>query len=392
MSAEADKSLRAAPWAGMAILFFVHFVLDAQASFVSPLLPLLREKFQFSLSTVGVLVSIMAMSSAISQPLTALVVDRWPWQPWLPVGIIGSSFAITAIGWLPFFPAVVVAIPLGGILFGLCHPDMAARAGRLSDSHKSQSVSLFVMGGRLGFSLGPLIAIAVAKSIGMKWLWLSMFVSIGTMALVIWGLPVAPRPKEKGISFGATIQGLKMALRHARWPIALVFGVAFVRAVTMANLGGFLPTLFVDAGQGLWRGGLANSTLLFSGAVGVMAGGYFGDRFGKRIMVILGNCIALGGMVGFLTLPLEIAYYPLAIVGLGSFIPMGVSVVLAQEMLPAHRAFASTFVLGWGWLIASLTSYPIAAAAEHIGLIHALWVIPACLVLGVIFAFLLPKD
>ncbi len=389
--AEAGKIREAVPWASMGILFFVHFVVDSHATFFAPLIPLLREKFQFSLATAGLLISIQSMTSAASQPVTALILDRWPWVPWLAFGIVGSSVAFTAIGWVPVFAGVGAALVLGGILFGLSHPDMAARAGRLSETHSSLCVSVFVTGGRLGFAFGPLVAIGVAENFGMEWLWIYVIVALAAMALVVWGLPSVPRPKkdEKKPPQGAN---LRAALRRVRWPMSLLFGVAVVRAITMANLGGFLPTLFVEMGQGLWRGGLANTVLFVSGAAGVMTGGFLGDRLGKRFIIIIGAAIALAGMIGFIVFPLDFAYFSLATIGFGAFIPMGVSVALAQEYLPDNRGFASSLMLGGGWLIASFTSVPIAAVAERIGLIRAFWVLPVFMGFALLFAFLLPEK
>ena len=289
---------------------------------------------------------------------------------------------------MPVFWGVALAILLGGILCGLCHPDMAARAGRLTEAHNSLAVSIFVTGGRLGFALGPLIAIAVAKYLGMEWLWIYVFVAIAAMALVVRGLPKPP-PREKQAGGGP---GLRAALRSVRGPIALLFAVAVVRAIIMSNLGGFLPTLFVDQGLGLWRGGIANSTIFFSGAFGVMLGGYLGDRIGKRVTIMIGMVIALAGMVAFLSFPLTYAYGSLAVIGFGNFLPMGVSVALAQEFLPTHRGFASSLTLGGGWFIASFTSFPIAAAAERFGLLQVFWVLPLTLAMGIAFAFFLPKG
>ncbi len=393
MSAESDtgKIREAVPWASMGILFFAHFVVDSHATFFGPLISLLQEKFQFSLTTAGLLISIQSLTSAASQPIAALVIDRWPWMPWLAVGIVGCSIAFTAIGWVSSFAGVTTALVLGGILFGLSHPDMAARAGRLSVAHNSLSVSVFVTGGRLGFAFGPLFVIAVAKTLGMEWLWLYVLVALTAMALVVWGLPSVPRPKknEKKPPQGAN---LRNAIRRVRWPISLLFGLAIARAITMANLGGFLPTLFVDMGQGLWLGGLANTVLFASGAAGVMTGGIFGDRLGKRFIIITGAAIALAGMIGFIVFPLAFAYFSLATIGFGAFIPMGVSVALAQEYLPDNRGFASSLILGGGWLVASFTSVPIAAVAERVGLIRAFWILPVFLSFALLFAFLLPEE
>ena len=389
--ADVNKTIDPVPWASMAILFFVHFVVDSHATFFAPLIPLLREKFHFTLATAGVLISIQSMTTAASQPITAMVVDRWPWMPWLAVGIVGCSVAFTSIGWVPLFAGVVTAIVLGGILFGLCHPDMAGRAGRLSEAHSSLCVSVFVTGGRLGFAFGPLVVIGIAKNLGMEWLWLYVFVAFAATSLVVRGLPSVPRPQkdEKDSPQG---KNLREALRIARWPISLLFGVAVVRAIIMANLGGFLPTLFVDMGQGLWRGGLASTVLFVCGAVGVMIGGVLGDHLGKRNIILAGVAIAFSGMIGFIVFPFAFAYFSLATVGLGAFIPMGVSVALAQEYLPDHRGFASSLMLGGGWLVASFTSIPIAAAAERVGLMRAFWVLPVFLGFALLFAFLMPGE
>jgi FSR family fosmidomycin resistance protein-like MFS transporter len=393
MSTETNsgKIHEAVPWASVSILFFVHFVVDSHAQFFAPLIPLLQEKFHFSLTTAGFLISMQSLTSAATQPVTALIIDRWPWIPWLAVGIVGSSIAFTAIGWVPIFAGVAASIVLGGMLFGLSHPDMAARAGRLSEQHNSLCVSIFVTGGRLGFAFGPLVVIAIATNLGLEWLWIYVLVALTAMALVVWGLPSVPRPKkdEKGAPQGAN---LKDAIRRVRWPISLLFGVAIVRSITMANLGGFLPKLFVDMGQGLWLGGLASTVLFVSGAAGVMTGGFLGDRLGKRFIIIIGSAIALIGMLGFIIFPIAFAYFSLATIGFGAFIPMGVSVALAQEYLPNNRGFASSLMLGGGWLVAAFTSVPIAAAAERIGLLRAFWVLPVFMCFALLFAFLLPTD
>jgi FSR family fosmidomycin resistance protein-like MFS transporter len=408
--AESNKSLKNAPWASMAILFFVHFVVDAQSTFFAPLIPLLREKFEFSLATAGVLISIQSITGSITQPITAIVIDRWPGMPWLAVGIICGSILFTSIGWVPVLAAVAVALPLGGFFFGLCHPDMGARAGRLSDAHSSLSVSIFVTGGRLGFALGPIIAITIANILGMEWLWIYVFIALVATMLVLWHLPNPPRPngepeqttrEKQGKTaiqgFRDAIHGQIAALRRVRKPISLLFGIAIVRGIITINLGGLLPTLFHELGHSLTMGALANSTLFLIGAVGVISGGILGDQFGKRITIIFGLSVSFLGLGGFLMFPytfapLTFAYFFLAIVGFGTFIPMGVSVALAQEYLPEHRGFASSLILGTGTLFASLTPIPIAAAAEHIGLIQALWIIPMFVAVGIISALLLPRD
>ncbi len=384
-------SFHTMPWAGTGLIFFTHFVVDSQANFFAPLVPLLKEKLGLSISTIGLLISCQAISGSITQPITGVLIDRWPWLPWLAVGLIGSSVAFTAIGWVTSVYGLAAALILGGILFGLCHPDMAARAGRLSSEHAGFIVSLFVTGGRLGFAIGPLIAIFIAETMGMEHLWVFIIVALVAMAGVKLGMPAPPQRKKKDEK-GPEPEGLITALRHVRGPILLLFGIAVVRGTTLANLGGFLPTIFVEKGLGLWQGGIANSVIFFSGAIGVMLGGIMGDRHGKPKVITIGVGCALVGMLAFQFSPLEWSYISLAIIGAGVFVPMGVSVALAQDYLPDHRGFASSLMLGGGWILAGLTAIPISLLGERIGMLNAFWVIPIVLMVGFVLALSLQRQ
>ena len=186
---EKSKSMQNAPWTAMSLLFLAHFVVDSQVSFLAPLLPYLREKFEISLATAGILISLQAFCVTASQPLTALITDRFPHLPWLAIGLIGSSFFITAMGWLPLYSAVVISIPLGGFLAGLAHPDMGSRAGSLSEDHRTLAVSVYVSGGRLGFSIGPIIALFIVDSLGMEFLWIYVLINIILVYGIMKGLP-----------------------------------------------------------------------------------------------------------------------------------------------------------------------------------------------------------
>ncbi|MFQ5894508.1 MAG: MFS transporter [Nitrospinota bacterium] len=375
----------------MGLLFLAHFLVDSQVSFLGPLLPLLREKFQVSLGSAGVLVYLLSMSNALSQPLTAILVDRWPRLPWLAAGLVGSAFCLTAVGWLPTFTAVAIIIPFGGILAGLAHPDMASRAGALSDTHRSLAVSVFISGGRLGFSLGPLVAIFVAKWWGMEWLWLYVIVNLVAVIGVMRGLP-KPDPAAAAGEGSTILRGLGRAMWKARLPILTLLVVTISRATVTINLQGFLPTMYVERGMGLWQGGIASSILLFFGMAGVMLGGALSERFGKRKVISIGFVLALIGLIGFLSAPPRLGLFPVAILGAGLYMPMGVSMAFAQEFLPSHRGFASALTLGFSWGAASFSVLPISIVAERVGLLRAFWVLPLFLLLGLLFTAYLPKD
>lgn len=380
------------PWGAMAILFFAHFVVDSLVSLLSPLLPLLREKFQLTLSQAGLLVSILSLSNALAQPLTAVVVDRWPRLPWLIVGLGGSAFAMTAIGWAPSYSLAAASLLLGGCMAGLCHPDMASRASNLSQLHKGLAVSAFVTGGRLGFALGPLVAIGVAKAFGMEWLWLYALVALVAALGVRGGLPEPPPGAQAGEGGLSLLRGLRASLGEAGLPLVILTALTLCRAVVNINLMGFLPTLYVEWGLGLWSGGAANAILLFSGGLGVMLGGVLADRIGMRAIVITAQVLSFFSLVAFLASPPGLGMAVLTAVGLSMYLMMGVGIAYAQEMMPRNRGFASSIMLGVAWGLASFSVYPISKVAEQVGLHKAFWLLPGFLVVSFCLSLFLPKQ
>ena len=389
---EAPASLSAFPWGAMAILFFAHFVVDSLVSMLSPLLPLLRVKFQMSLSEAGLLVSALSLSNALSQPVTALVVDRWPRLPWLVVGLGGSAFALTSIGWAPSYGLVGVAVLVGGWMSGLCHPDMASRASNLSPRHKGLAVSTFLTGGRLGFALGPLVAIGMAKGLGMEWLWLYAVVALAAALGVRWGLPEPPPSAHAGKDSLIFLRNLRASLRKAGLPLFLLTAIVLCRAVVNINLMGFLPTLYVEWGLGLWSGGAANAILLFFGGLGVMLGGVLADRIGMRTIVVAAQALSCLTVAAFLASPPGLGMVVLSAVGLSMYLMMGVGIAYAQEMMPDNRGFASSIMLGAAWGIASFSVWPISKLAERVGLHTAFWILPGFLVASFCLSLFLPRQ
>lgn len=377
------------PWGALAILFTAHFVVDGTANFIAPLLPLIREKYQVSLSTGGLLLTFVSMSTALSQPVTAILVDRWPGLPWLVVGTVGSALFITSIGWMPNFTTLTIMVAIGGSMVGLCHPDMASRAGALTERRKGLAVSVFIAGGRVGHGLGPIIAIGIVSLGGMKWLWAFTLVAILMALAVNYGLP---RPKSPPKSGGKTsIWDFVKALRQARAPLLLLSGVTICRAIVNINFISLLPSLYAERGMSIWSGGAASAIMLISGALGVMAGGALGDRLGKKNMIVIGIGLGAFFVSAFLMAPPEWSFPLLALLGFATYLPMGVTMAFAQQLMPHNRGLASSITLGLSWFIASFSVYPMSVLGEWVGLASAFWALPGFFIAASAFALFLPK-
>ena len=388
-SVSAQDAANDIPWGALAILFTAHFVVDGTVNFIAPLLPLIREKFQVSLSTGGLLLTFVSMSAALSQPVTAILVDRWPGLPWLAVGMVGSALFITSIGWAPNFTVLTIMVAIGGSMVGLCHPDMASRAGALSERRKGLVVSVFIAGGRVGHGLGPIIAIGIVSLGDMKWLWAFTLVAFAMALAVKYGLPEPKSPPTSGGK--ASIWDFVEVLRSAGTPLLLLSGVTICRAIVNINFISLIPSLYAEHGMSIWSGGAASAIMLISGAVGVLAGGFLGDRFGKKELIVGGIGLGAVCVCAFLIAPPEWGFVLLAFLGVATYLPMGVTMAFAQQLMPHNRGLASSITLGLSWFIASLSVYPMSVLGEWFGLANAFWALPGFFVAACAFACFLPK-
>lgn len=83
---------------------------------------------------------------------------------------------------------------------------------------------------------------------------------------------------------------------NTRWEI--IFLILFAGSVGAAQLGklpGALPVIRADLGIGLVTAGWIISTFVLIGAVGSLAAGLVGDRFGHRRILLLGTALVAGG-------------------------------------------------------------------------------------------------
>jgi sugar phosphate permease len=90
--------------------------------------------------------------------------------------------------------------------------------------------------------------------------------------------------------------------------------------------------------------------------------------------------------------PPALGIFIIAVYGIGIYMPVGVIVALAQELLPGHRGFASTLPLGMTGFLASFSVLPLSATAERVGLLQAFWVLPIFLLVSFLLALLLPEE
>ncbi|TAM59211.1 MFS transporter, partial [bacterium] len=138
------------------------------------------------------------LTSSIVQPLFGWYSDahgRW-W--FLPTGVLLTVAAVGAIGFTHNYPSLMALIAIGGFGSAIMHPEAGKYAAQVGSRRHGSAISIFQIGGQLGFGMGPaLIAFLLARYGGAATL-LAALPGLIAVAALFWAMPrVHARANER---------------------------------------------------------------------------------------------------------------------------------------------------------------------------------------------------
>lgn len=261
----------------VALVSFSHFIHDAYTSFLSPLLPLIIERLSLTLSQAGLLSTVMQIP-ALLNPFIGLVADNKGLARWLVIlAPTLTAIPMSLIGITPSYGLLLILFFFAGISVALYHVPAPVLVAKYSGDKKGRGMSLFMTGGELARTIGPLFAVAAVSVLGMDHFHWVMVFAVLTSILLYFTLE---REEEKTvIRRNGSLLASYREIRHVLNPL---IGILTARAFMHASMGMFL-TVFVERKTGsLWYGGLALGIYEALGVAGVLSAGTLSDWMGRR--------------------------------------------------------------------------------------------------------------
>ena len=145
-----------------------HLVNDFNQGAIPALLPFLIAKHGISYAAAAGIVFSFTISATIIQPLFGHFADRYSRTWIIPTGIFiaGSGLALTGLA--PNYLFLVLMVLLSGIGSAAFHPEAARYANFAGGERKATALSIFGVGGTLGFSSGPLVITSAVLFWGLR--------------------------------------------------------------------------------------------------------------------------------------------------------------------------------------------------------------------------------
>lgn len=355
-----------------------HVVDDIYQGVVPALLPFLVAERHYSYAAVSGLVLAATIFSSVAQPLFGWWADRLSrrWLIW--AGMTTAGAGIAASGLFPSYPLTWLALAVSGIGVAAFHPE-AARAARQAAGNSTQAMSVFAVGGNIGYAVGPLIATPAIVLLGLHGTALLMLpAAVMAIVLITWLTPVldgtVDRPRSSMLPDG-----------DDDWlSFSWLTGVVIARSILFFGITTFLALYFIDALDASHTlAAAALSMFLLSGIIGTLVGGVIADRAGKLMSIRIGFVLTVPALLGLLLASnTGAALACVALLGVSIYLPFSVFVMLGQDYLPQRIGTASGVTVGLAVSAGGLVSPLLGLLADRTSLHTALAVLLVFPLLG----------
>ena len=332
-------------------LFLIHFIGDFFQSFIRPLLPVLANKFNLSLAQVGLITGIATFMAFLIQPVFGYLADRYKTRVVLLVGSFVGAICIPMVGVAPYFWMVLLLIGLGSISSAIYHPTAAGMVSVYAGRRTGMAMSLFGLGGTLGFTLGPLVCSAYVTLMGLHRLPILTLFGVLVFAVLFIMIPASNGSGHAQTDFFGS---LKVSIGKVWKPIVLIWSIACSRAFVEQALLTFIPVLTAAEGHSLVSVGSILSLFTVGGSVSALVCGHLVDRIGFKPIYYFSFGLSSPSLLLFIQAT-GWQLYPFAFMSgfllLATLFP---AVALAQKVAPEGRSLVSSIVMGLALGIAGL--------------------------------------
>ena len=353
--APAGRSIARSSVVTLSLLCVSHFFIDLYSTAIGALQPLLVGQFSLTLKQVGVIGGVLAFSSSVMQPLYGYLADRFHTRIFVALSPAIAGVFISSLGLATGYTVILVMVFWSGCGVAAFHPQATATAGRTWERHRGRAMAIFITSGTLGLSLGPYCFARIAERWGLPQTAWAAVPGILVSALLLVYLPSASEERSKQATFS-------WSPLLAVWkPLALLYGLVFIRSVIQISFTQFLPLyLHLERGQSVSAGSGALSLFLAAGAIGGFVGGHLSDRFGGKRVILVSMIGSSPFLLAFFLTDGFVSLVCLFLGGLVLLVTNPVNVVMAQQLVPEQAGTVSAIMMGFAWGMAGLLFIPLA--------------------------------
>ncbi len=355
-----------------------HIVDDIYMNTLPPFLPVLIAGSGLSFTAAGLLVTFFTITSSVSQPFLGFAIDRYRVR-WIGAfGLIWAGVLFGLMGLVRGYVPLIILATLAGIGPAMFHPHALSAVSGIATGAKGRIMSIFIIGGNIGFAISPVLVGALSSSMGQGGM---VFIAIPglLMGLLIWKLSTRLGSGLKSEFYPLSMSDIQ--------PTVVLILVAILRSWVYFSVLSYLPSYFVQRGSSVLRSNAMLSFMLLAGVAGQFTGGTLSDRFGRKEVTMGSLLLAAPLLLLFLHSTGIAAITALFLFGFAVMASFSVTMVMMHEIMHRHIGMASGIMIGFALGVGGLGVMATGMIADGFGLKAALNV----LVVGLVAAGILTR-
>ena len=265
-----------------------HFLNDMIQSIIPSIYPILKANFDFSFAQIGLITLVFQMTSSILQPFTGLYADRHPRPYALSIGMCFTLMGLLVLAFANHYLAILIAVSIVGFGSSVFHPTASRVTQMASGGKKSLAQSIFQVGGNGGSALGPLLAAIIILPYGQHSIsWFALAALLAALIMIRLGAWYKARLKyivkhpQKTPELNTNIS------KRAKYgALAILILLVFSKYFYTSCITSYFTFFLIDKfGVSVRASQLFLFVFLAAFAIGTVAGGMLGDRFGRKYVI-----------------------------------------------------------------------------------------------------------
>ena len=282
------KMVEGTVYSMLVICSISHFLNDMIQSIIPAIYPIMKDKFNYSFAQIGIITLVFQMTSSILQPFTGFYADKHPRPYALSVGMCFTLTGLLLLAFAENYFIILLAVSVVGFGSSIFHPTASLVTQLASGGKKSLAQSIFQVGGNGGSAVGPLLAAIIILPFGQHAIsWFALAALLAAVIMIRLGTWYRAK-----LSYAVTHQSAQPLINHdisrrTKYGallilILLIFSKYFYTACITSYFTFFLIDKF---GVSVQTSQLCLFVFLLAFAIGTVAGGMLGDKFGRKYVI-----------------------------------------------------------------------------------------------------------
>jgi len=351
----------------VATISLAHLAHDTYSSFLAPILPLLIEKLDLSLS-MSAFLDIARKLPSLLNPFFGLLAQRSDARYFVILSPALTAISMSLLGTAQSYVMLIFLLIISGISSTLFHIPSPGIIKASSGNKLGRGMSFYMVGGELARTIGPLIITAGVSLWGLDGTW--RLIPFGIVASLILYFRLKNFKLHQTKFTKKTEKGdVSSELKKFAPIFGVMSGFMFFQSSMKMATTLYLAVYLTQQGFSIWYASIAISVLQFFGVIGTFLSGSLSDKFGRQNVLIFMSSGAAVTMTIFLFSSNIYTLFPtLAFLGIFMFANGPILLSVIHELDTKMPIFINSIYMTINFSITSIVVLLMGIFGDNIGL------------------------